>query len=1244
MTKAEQIKNEAEKRILVLDGAMGTLIQAEKLGEGDYHDDSLAEVLDKISIPLKGCNDLLCLTRPDLIYDIHCRYLEAGADIITTNSFNANPVSLKDYGISELTYDINAAAAELARQAAVEFELRDGRPRFTAGSIGPTSKTLSISPRVEDPAYRDLTFDQLAESYLEQIRGLAEGGIDMLLLETVFDTLNAKAALYAASLLEEERGIALPIMISGTISDASGRLLAGQTPEAFVISIEHAEPLSIGLNCSLGAAELRTHIEKLAPAASCLVSVHPNAGLPDRHGNYTQSADEMALIIREFAEAGLVNIVGGCCGTTPEHVRKLAEIVRDVPPRAVPDRRRETRLSGLESLIVREGMNFINIGERTNVAGSRKFARLIREKSYEEAAAAAKSQVEQGAQIIDICMDDAMIDASVAMTAFLNMIASDPDICRVPFMIDSSNWDVVESGLKCLQGKGIVNSISLKEGPGPFLAKAANIRKFGAAVVVMLFDEKGQAADYARKIAIAERSYRLLVDEAGMVPEDIIFDPNILAVATGISEHDAYGADFIRAAAWIRKNLPGVRISGGVSNLSFSFRGSDAIREAMHSAFLYHAIRAGMDMGIVNPGMVTVYDDIQPDLLNLVEDVILARRPESAADLITLAEELRDRETGVKGKTGVRGGKKSGPGENLGRSEDSGWREGTPAQRLTHALVRGITSHLAADLEEARLEAAAAGLPALSLIEGPLMEGMNIVGSRFGAGKMFLPQVVKSARVMKQAVEYLEPFVTREQAGRQTSAGKILLATVRGDVHDIGKNIVSVILACNSFEVIDLGVMVEPVEIADAAEREQVDMVGLSGLITPSLHEMVHTIAELNRRKRYLPILIGGATTSEEHTALYIEPESRNPVFHVSDASTAVRIASRLMNPEQRTELEQHTRAVYQKIREQDDRREIKPHISLEEARRRRYRLKDEMPSAAPRKPGVTRIEISDLSDIISLINWKMLYHAWRLPFSSPEAAELKRDALVLLETCEKQGTIKPQASVGLFPAARSGDDIAVYDFEDNGRELARLHFLRQQRDYEATLCLADYVLPLDSAGMPQDYFGVFASTAGKEVKREIDRLADEGESYQSLLLQAVSDRIAEAAAEFAHFKVRQDLWGYESDRDAVPADLIAGKYDGIRPAPGYPICPDHTEKRQIIDLLGGPEAAGIELTGTYVMNPPSSECGYLVGKAESSYFSAGKIDQDQLDDYAERKGWNQEEAVRWLAPVLLHREKPTAF
>jgi len=1223
MKKADQFRREAAKRILVLDGAIGTLIQKEGLIEEDFYDESLKAVLDSAADSLKGCNDLLSLTKPELIYEIHNRFLEAGADIITTNTFTANPVSLSDYKIEELTYDINAASAELARDACVEFEMRDSRPRFVAGSIGPTNKTLSISPRVESPEYRDISFDELALGYKQQIEGLVDGGADLLLIETVFDTLNAKAALAAAHQVFAEKDVVLPIMISGTISDVSGRLLTGQTPEAFAVSLEHAAPLSIGFNCSLGAAELKIHIENLSPAAGTLISVHPNAGLPDRNGEYTQSAEAMAAILKEFIDEGLVNIVGGCCGTTPEHVRKIVEAVKGAVPRVVPTLPPTLRLSGLEELSIQKDMNFINIGERTNVAGSRKFARLIRERKFDQAIAIARNQVIQGAQIIDVCMDDAMIDAGEAMETFLNYAASEPDISRVPVMIDSSDWQVVERGLKCLQGKGVVNSISLKEGENLFLEKARKIREYGAAVVVMLFDEKGQADTYQRKIEIAEKLYTLLVEKAKFPPQDIIFDPNILAVATGMSEHDYYAADYIKAVRWIKKNLPMALVSGGVSNLSFSFRGCNTIREAMHSVFLFHAIDAGMDMGIVNPGMLMLYDDIPADLLKLIEDVVLAGKPESAEKLITIAENLRAHPADTSEK-------KSAAGE---------WRNRTAGERLTYSLSRGLTDFLELDVEEARADASVKGLPALSLIDGPLMLGMTKVGKLFSEGKMFLPQVVKSARVMKQCVDYLRPYIEKEQGGESSFAGKILLATVRGDVHDIGKNIVSVILACNNFEILDLGVMVEPEVIADAAVRENVDIIGLSGLITPSLHEMRHTLIELNKRKIYIPVLIGGATASLDHTALNLAPESINPVIYVTDASSGVKIASLLMKTDERESVINETLRVYEEIRQREQDKDSVLLLSLKKARKRRYQ-KDLKSVSVPTIVGITLFSEVSLQDLLPFVNWKMLYHAWKVPSSSIDADNLKQDALEILTLCEKQGDFTPRAVVGVFPAASVGDDVTVFSAEESRKQLT-LHFLRQQMDADTPVSrsLSDYILPKNSDGFSQDFIGVFSATAGNALKNRIAAYYSEGDMYRALLLQVVADRVAEALAEMVHLKFRKDLWGYDlitaQEKQVDRESLSKEQYPGIRPAVGYPSAPDHTEKGLILTLLGGKENTQISLTETYAMKPAASVCGYLFSDTNAAYFSVGKIDRDQLNDYAERKGWSEFEAEHWLAPLL---------
>ncbi len=1227
MNTTDILRAEANRRILVLDGAMGTLIQQEQLTEADYHDPSLDAILDAVSVPLKGCGDLLSLTRPEVIYSIHNRYLAAGADIITTNTFTANPVSLRDYSLQELTYDINLAAAEIARQACSEHEAADGKKRFTAGSVGPTNKTLSLSPRVEDPGFRDITFLEMQEGYRRQLEGLMDGGVDIILFETIFDTLNVKAALAAAMQLFREREVELPIMLSGTVSDASGRLLSGQTPEAFAASVRHCNPLSIGLNCSLGAAELRGHIEKLAPKVDTLVSVHPNAGLPDSLGEYTQSAREMAAIIRKFADSGLVNIVGGCCGTTPEHVRALVEAVEGCRPRRIPEKDGETLLSGLEVLSVDAAKNFINIGERTNVAGSRKFARLVREKKYEEALTVARLQVEQGAQIIDVCMDDAMLDSREEMVRFLNLMAAEPDISRVPVMVDSSDWSVLEAGLQCIQGKGIANSISLKNGEDDFLAKAQLIRRYGAAAVVMLFDESGQAATFERKVEIARRAYTLLTGTVHFPPEDIIIDANILAIATGISDHDRYAVDYIEAVRWIKQHLPGVRISGGVSNLSFSFRGCNPIREAMHSVFLYHAIKAGMDMGIVNPGMLVLYDDIEPELLHLVEEVVLALKPDSAETLVDMAESLA-----------AEGRGKGSPG----RQSEMTWRNESADRRLTYALVRGISEYIVEDVETARLEAAADNRPALSLIEGPLMEGMNRVGTLFGEGKMFLPQVVKSARVMKEAVKVLQPFIEQEQAGENSSAGTVLLATVRGDVHDIGKNIVAVILACNNFRVINMGVMVEPQDIADKAEEVGADIIGLSGLITPSLNEMIHTVEELNRRRFVTPILIGGATTSREHTAFFIAPKSRNPVVHVRDASESVRIASDLLHPEKREGCIRDIAGQYARIREELQHRERIVLETLDESRAQRFRTTGDPPVLSPRTIGITVYDTVTLDGLLPYINWKMLFHAWKVRGDSQASAAVRNEVIALLRRCEKAGFFSPRGVIGIFPAAQAGDDVDLFDPDNRKKTAGTLHFLRQQAAGSRHLSLSDYILPPDSKGAPQDYIGLFATTAGNGLHGEIGRLRSTGELYEELLLQTAADRIAEAMAEYVHEKFRREAWGYETEQQSNPGELVdeTSPYRGIRPAPGYATAPDHTEKATILALLGGERVTGVALTETFVMNPPASECGYLFSSPEADYFSVGKIDSVQLADYADRKGWSLQEAGRWLSMVLEYQDR----
>ena len=1217
------------------------MLQREGLTEEDFHCDSIDRVIGDPSVMLKGCSDVLSLTRPDIVYGIHQAYLEAGADIITTNSFTADAISLADYHLADLSYDINVASAEIARQAASEYELIDGRPRFVAGSVGPTHMTASLSADVDDPAARAVTFDQLAAAYRTQIEGLMDGGADILLFETIFDTLNAKAAVAAAREVFRARDSWMPLMFSATLSDASGRMLAGQSPEAFIIAVDHADPFSIGLNCSLGAGEMLQYLERIAGTIPTLVSVHPNAGLPDQYGRYVQSAQEMVNILREFMRKGLVNIVGGCCGTTPDHIRLIAEAAAAFSPRVVPVREPgQLSLSGLDPLVLSafpietddkdRAASFLHIGERTNVAGSRRFARLIREGSHEEALQVARDQIEAGARIIDICMDDPLLDAQEAMTRFLRLIASEPDIARVPVMVDSSRWEVVEEGLRSLQGKGIVNSISLKEGPEVFLARAKRIRDLGAAMVVMLFDEQGQADTYARKIAVAERSYRLLTKEAGILGEEIIFDPNILAVATGMAEHDRYAADFIEAVRWIKQNLPGARVSGGVSNLSFSFRGVSHIREAMHSVFLYHAIRAGMDMAIVNPEMLMLYDDIEPELLTAVEDVILARGDTAAASerLIDLAGRLREQQ-------GAGTGKKDQP-------KDAGaWRTAPVKERLEHSLIQGVTQYLEEDLREAREQASAAGAPSLSIIEGPLMSAMGHVGRAFGAGKMFLPQVVKSARVMRRAVDILQPAITEENRGVAVSAGRIVVATVKGDVHDIGKNIVSVILSCNNFEVIDLGVMVEASRIIDTAISMQADMIGLSGLITPSLDEMRHVALEMERRGLRIPLIIGGATTSAAYTAIRIDPMYQGPVLYASDASEGVRIAGDLVSQERRPLLLHAIQQGFETIRARvrDDESLTHPLlVPFAESRERASTRPVLSGGPLPEISGITRFERVPVQSLAPYINWRMVCRTWGVPVDSPDGQTLRRDAEELLAVAAERGLLYGRGVVGLFPAASLGDDIRVFP---ECAPPVDLHFLREQTTdaqgvYQGR-SLADLVAPLGEDGTAQDVMGLFIATTGSSAQEFIDsyRTGETQDEYHALLVQTLTDRLAEAFSEYLHAVVRRSLWGYAKDEQLAAERLYAGGYQGIRPAVGYPACPDHTEKQLLFDLLDGTSTTGVSLTSSYAMTPAASVCGYYFSTPDAGYPSVRKIGEDQLEAYAQRKGWSREEAERWLSTLL---------
>lgn len=1242
MTKSEQIKIQAASKILVLDGAMGTMLQREGLTEEDFHCDSLDQVIADPSVALKGCSDILSLTRPDVVYGIHRAYLEAGADIITTNSFTADALSLADYHLAELSYDINVASAEIARQAASEYELLDGRPRFVAGSIGPTHMTASMSADVEDPAARAVTFDQLFAAYRTQVEGLMDGGADLLLFETIFDTLNTKAALAAAREVFRERDSWMPLMVSATLSDASGRMLAGQSPEAFIISVDHAEPFSIGLNCSLGAGEMLQYLERVADRIPTLVSVHPNAGLPDQYGRYVQSAQEMVDILKEFMRNGLVNIVGGCCGTTPDHIRLISAAAAEFTPRVVPKREPGLlSLSGLDALDMPAAATdsdesgrasaFMHIGERTNVAGSRRFARLIREGAHDEALQVARDQIEAGARIIDICMDDPLLDAQEAMTRFLRLIASEPDIARVPVMVDSSRWEVVEAGLRSMQGKGIVNSISLKEGPELFLSRARKIRDLGAAMVVMLFDEQGQADTYARKIEVAERSYRLLTREAAIPGEEIIFDPNVLAVATGMEEHDRYGADFIDAVRWIKGNLPGVRVSGGVSNLSFSFRGVSRIREAMHSVFLYHAIRAGMDMAIVNPEMLMLYDDIEPELLTAVEDVILARGDTAAASehLIEYAGRLREQQGGGTGK------------KELQRDAES-WRSTGVDQRLEHSLIQGITQYLEEDLLEAREQASAAGAPSLSIIEGPLMSAMGHVGRAFGAGRMFLPQVVKSARVMRRAVDILRPAITEENRGVAVTAGRIVLATVKGDVHDIGKNIVSVILSCNNFEVIDLGVMVETAGIIDTAVAMQADMIGLSGLITPSLDEMRQVAMEMERRGLRIPLIIGGATTSAAYTAIRIDPFYQGPVLYASDASEGVRIAGDLVSVDRRPLLLHAVQRSFDTIREtlRDDEGRSKGSglVTYEQCRMIGSEQRVKTGGPTPFISGITRFERVPVQELTPYINWKMVCRTWGVPADSPDGSMVRCDAEELLALAAQKGLLFGRGVVGLFPAASVGDDVRVFP---EGAPPVDLHFLREQAEGSEGVCrggsIADFIAPLGEDGAPMDTIGLFIATTGLSAQEFVDsyRSGPTQDEYRALLVQTLADRLAEALSEYLHAMVRRSLWGYAKEEGIGADRLHAGGYQGIRPAIGYPACPDHTEKQLLFDLLDGTSTTGVSLTGSFAMSPAASVCGYYLSHPEARYPSVRRIGRDQCDAYAERKGWDQDEADRWLSTLL---------
>jgi 5-methyltetrahydrofolate--homocysteine methyltransferase len=1223
--KENTLRSLAAERILVLDGAMGTMIQALGLDEHGYR----GARFDAWNREVRGNNDLLNLSRPDSVRAIHLAYFRAGADIVSTNTFSSTRVAQADYGMAEIAYELNLEGARLARKAAQVAQDEDRRPRFVAGAIGPTNRTASISPDVLNPSFRAVTFDELRAAYAEQVRGFIDGGVDALLIETIFDTLNAKAAIFACAEVMEASGVRLPVMISGTITDRSGRLLSGQTPEAFWNSIAHAAPLSVGLNCALGAKQMRAHIAELARVADTLICAYPNAGLPNEFGHYDESPAAMAAQMVEFAASGIVNIVGGCCGTTPDHIRAIAAAVAGKKPRQIPAVPPRLRLSGLEAFTLTPAIPFVNIGERTNVTGSARFRKLITAGDYTAALAVARDQVENGAQILDVNMDEGLLDSEKAMTTFLNLIAAEPDIARVPLMIDSSKFSVIEAGLKCVQGKAVVNSISLKEGEDAFIHHANLVRRYGAAVVVMAFDEAGQADTLERKTKIAARAYDILVNRVGFPPQDIIFDPNIFAVATGMEEHNGYGLAFIEGARWIRQNLPHAHISGGVSNLSFSFRGNELVREAMHSVFLTHAIAAGMDMGIVNAGQIAVYDDLDPELRAACEDVVLNRRADAAERLLALAERHR------------------GHGKEK-KEADLSWRQWPVEKRLTHSLVHGITDFIATDMEEARLKASRP----LAVIEGPLMDGMNVVGDLFGSGRMFLPQVVKSARVMKQAVAHLLPYMEQQKDGRThaSSNGRIVLATVKGDVHDIGKNIVGVVLACNNYDIIDLGVMVPAEKILQAAIAEQADIIGLSGLITPSLDEMCHVAAEMERQGFDLPLLIGGATTSRVHTAVKIHPNyRRGQTLYVNDASRAVGVVSSLLSPETRARTVNEVRAEYARIAAAHARgEEGKQRLPLADARANALRLNwsgDYRPPA-PRTSGTHRLADIPLAELIGLIDWTPFFATWELNGKFPailndaqtgEAARsLFADARDMLRRIADERWFTARAMVGLWPANSEGDDVLVFADETRATPIAVLHTLRQQlprREGRANVALADFVAPRAS-GLA-DYIGAFAVTAGIGEEAVVERFKRANDDYSAIMAKALADRLAEALAERMHERVRKEFWAYAPDEALGGSDLIAEKYRGIRPAPGYPAQPDHSEKATLFTLLDGERQIGVRLTESFAMWPGASVCGFYFSHPESYYFGVGRIERDQVEDYAKRKKWTFEQAEKWLAPIL---------
>ena len=1221
----QTIRRLLSERILLLDGAMGTLIQRHSLTEEDFRGSRFKEH----PCDLRGNNDLLALTQPDLLRELHTAYLEAGSDIIETNTFAASSISLADYQQQDLSYEINVAAARIARDAAdAVAQKTPNKPRFVAGAIGPTTKSLSISPDVSDPGYRAVTFDEMEACYREQVTGLLDGGVDLLLVETVFDSLNGKAALVAIQRVFRQTGQSVPVMISGTVVDLSGRTLSGQTPEAFWISISHVpDLLSVGLNCSLGSAQMRPYIEELSTVASVPTSLYPNAGMPNQFGGYDETPEYMAEQLADYARSGFVNIIGGCCGTGPEHIRAFAEVAEQFSPRAIPVVKPYLRLSGLEPLVLRPDTNFVNIGERTNVTGSKRFARLIKDGNYEEAVYVARQQVENGAQMIDVNMDEGMLDAEAAMVKFLNLIAAEPDVARVPVVLDSSRWSVLEVGLRCLQGKGVVNSISLKEGEAAFREQAMKVREFGAAVIVMAFDEEGQADTLERRKTICRRAYDILTRDIGFPPEDIIFDPNIFAIATGIDAHNRYAIDFIEATRWIKENLPGTKVSGGVSNVSFSFRGNNRVREAMHAAFLYHAIQAGMDMGIVNAGQLEIYEEIEPELLTRIEDVLFDRRPDATERLVSFAETV------------------AGAGKERDVSQLA-WRDAPVEERMQHALVKGIVEFIEEDAEEARVKLDSP----LSVIEGPLMDGMNVVGDLFGQGKMFLPQVVKSARVMKKAVAYLVPFLEEEKARLKDMRpqARVLLATVKGDVHDIGKNIVGVVLACNNYDVIDLGVMVPADKILETARQENVDAIGLSGLITPSLDEMVHVAREMKRQKFEKPLLIGGATTSKIHTAVKIAPEYDQPVVHVLDASRSVSVVGSLLSDSGRDAFLAQVREEYEQLRERHAGRDKhERYLTFEEAAENRYQSDwKTTPIVRPHQLGITTFAEFPLAEIREYIDWSPFFISWEMrgkyprilddPDQGEAARRLFSDANALLDRIIEERLLTANGVVGLFPAASTGEDILVYADESRSQVQAVLHQLRQQSQKSRGLpnrSLADYVAPADAN--VEDYVGAFAVTTGHGVDALVQEFQSDHDDYNAIMVKALADRLAEAFAELLHERVRRELWGYASDEALDNDALIREQYRGIRPAPGYPACPDHTQKRVMWEILDAEARTGIRLTESLAMHPGASVSGLYLAHPDASYFNVGQIGRDQVEHYAARSDLEIQEIERWLGPRL---------